>query len=244
MSISIEICANGLLSVLNAQSGGADCAELCEALEVGGLTPSYGTLKSVFEQKTIPIRVLIRPRPGNYTYSHSETEIMIRDIRLCKEIGFEGVVLGALTDTETVDFDVLRKLVEAASGMQLTFHRAIDACRNPFEAIPKLIAMGFDKILTSGGKSNAEIGIEQIARMHQQFENQIYIMAGGGINPQNVQKIIESTQITHCHFSASKIQYQGATTPENPKDNTGALMTWTESDVEIIKTIRKIVDNL
>ncbi|MDR0969418.1 MAG: copper homeostasis protein CutC [Lentimicrobiaceae bacterium] len=243
MAITIEVCANSLTSVLNAQAGNADCAELCEALEVGGLTPSYGMLKSVFEWKTIPIRVLIRPRSGNYTYTNFETLTMIRDIQLCKEMGFEGVVLGALTKTKTIDFDVLKKLVEAASGMQLTFHRAIDACRNPFEALPELIKMGFDKILTSGGKPTAEMGIGQITQMQQQFGNQIHIMAGGGINPQNVLKIIESTQITHCHFSASKIQYQGAT-PENPKDATGALMTWTESNVKTIKTIRKIVDNL
>lgn len=244
MPVTIEVCANGLSSVLNAQSGGADCAELCDALEVGGLTPSYGTLKSVSEQKTVPIRVLIRPRPGNYTYSNLETAIMIRDIQLCKELGFEGVVLGALTEKETLDFAVLEKLIGSASNMQLTFHRAIDACRNPLDAIPELITMGFDKILTSGGKPTAEMGVEQITQMNQQFGNRIHIMAGGGINSQNVLKIIESTQIAYCHFSASKVQYRGKITPEHLKDATGALMTWTESDVETIKTMRRLVDNL
>lgn len=242
MNVNIEICANGLTSLIHAQNASADCAELCESLEVGGITPSYGTLKKVAEISKIPVRVLIRPRSGNYNYGENEMNVMIEDIRLCKNMGYEGVVIGVLDKENMPDFEKIQRLVDAADGMKLTFHRAIDACPKPLDVIQKLIHVGFDKILTSGGKPNAEAGIPLITEMNKLFGSQIKIMAGGGIKETNIQKIVQKTNVSNCHFSASETCF-GLDNMyiENQKDSTGAVMTWTVSSAEKIKKMINLV---
>lgn len=238
MKVRVEVCANGLTSLINAQEAGADCAELCESLEVGGLTPSYGTLKKVAKATKIPVRVLIRPRGGDYNYDENEMQVMIEDIQLCQKLGYEGIVIGILDEDNMPDYAKLQRLIDSAGSMKLTFHRAIDACSKPIEAVQKLIEMGFDKILTSGGKPNAEAGIPLIAELNQLFGNQINIMAGGGIKETNVQKIIYETKATNCHFSASETCFGKENRYiDNQKDATGAVMTWTVSSAEKIKKI-------
>ena len=177
--IRFEVCANSYQSICNAIEGGADCAELCEALEVGGVTPSYGTLVKVSkamseslgqddngcrcncdsscentEKRRFDVRVLIRCRPGNYIYNEDEIETMCNDIRIVKCLGYEGVVVGALTEDGNIDIPAIEKMLAAGQGMKFTFHRAIDACANPMEALETLIRLGFDKVLTSGCKKN------------------------------------------------------------------------------------------
>ena len=184
--IRIEICTNGYQSVINAQENGAHCAELCESLEVGGVTPSYGTLKKVANDMKIPVRVLIRPRSGNYIYNDSELEIMCQDIQLVKELGYDGVVIGALNENGDLDVEKIKAMMKVGEGMKFTFHRAIDACNNPLEALEILIDLGFDKVLTSGCKPKAVEGIDVIRQMQEQFGDKIKIMAGGGVNINNI----------------------------------------------------------
>ena len=114
-----ELCANGYQSIVNGIAGGADCAELCEALEVGGVTPSYGTLircKDVpwrVSTGCLPIRVLIRCRPGNYIYNDDEIAIMCEDIKMVKSLGYEGVVIGALNKNGDIDVPAIKKMMAA-----------------------------------------------------------------------------------------------------------------------------------
>lgn len=241
--IRLEICANGIASLQNAMDGCAQCIELCEALEVGGVTPSFGTLAKAADIAFIPVRVLIRPRPGNYIYNDQETEIMVNDIMLCKKLGFEGVVIGALDKQGMPDRRILETLMEAGAGMKFTFHRAIDACTHPMQAMETLIDMGFDKVLTSGGKPTAFDGILQIAEMQQRFGKQIGIMAGGGINLSNIMEIITATGITNCHASVSHHVTMGNDTlyPEQT-DPTGAQMRWLESNKELIYEMEKLIN--
>ena len=241
--IRLEICANGIQSLRNAMEGCAQSVELCEALEVGGLTPSFSTLAKAVEISFIPIRVLIRPRPGNYIYSEEEVDLMKTDIMLCKKLGFEGVVIGALNEEGMPDIETLKSLMEVGEGMKFTFHRAIDACVKPLEALEQLIGLGFDRVLTSGGKPTAEEGIPLIAEMQLRYGDRITIMPGGGINLGNVMDILNQTGVTHCHASLGHwVPRFNEKLYPNQKDATGASMVWTESNYEIIYEMEKMIN--
>ena len=242
--IRIEICTNGYQSVINAQENGAHCAELCESLEVGGVTPSYGTLRKVADDMKIPVRVLIRPRGGNYIYNDAELEMMCSDIALVKDLGYEGVVIGALDENGDLDVDKIKAMMKAGEGMKFTFHRAIDACYNPLEALAILVELGFDKVLTSGCKPKAVDGIEMICQMQEKFGDKIKIMAGGGVNVNNVMKIIKETGVSNCHASLT-VEVDNYNQKLYPQkiDNTGASMVWKVSSPSIIKEMLNIVKN-
>jgi len=127
----VEVCANSLESALNAQKAGADRIELCAELAVGGLTPSFGLLQLVREHISIPVNILIRPRSGDFTYSHLEFEIMKKDIALCRELGFDGIVSGVLSKDFNLDYERTKELIEVSGPLQFTFHRAFDWVRDP-----------------------------------------------------------------------------------------------------------------
>ena len=227
-----ELCANGYQSIVNGIAGGADCAELCEALEVGGVTPSYGTLLASSETQ-LPIRVLIRCRPGNYIYNEDEVAIMCEDIKMVKSLGFEGVVIGALNANGDLDVPAIKKMMKAGERMKFTFHRAIDACNNPLDAMETLISLGFDKVLTSGCKPTAYEGMDMIREMQTLFGDRINIMAGGGVNENNVERIITATGVNNVHASLTSPVATGV-------DNTGAIMAYKISNFERIKEFKNI----
>lgn len=238
--ISFELCANGYQSIMNGIAGGADCAELCEALEVGGLTPSYGTLIQC--NVSFPIRVLIRCRPGNYIYNDDEIAIMCEDIKMVKNLGYEGVVIGALNKNGDLDVPAIKKMMAAGEGLKFTFHRAIDACNNPLDAMETLINLGFDKVLTSGCKPTAYEGIDMIRELQTLFGNHINIMAGGGINEKNVERIITATGVKNVHASlTSEVADNHRDLYPNGQDKTGASMLYKVSNLERIKEFVKII---
>lgn len=241
--IKLEICANGIASLKNAMDGCAQCVELCDALEVGGLTPSFGTLAKAAELSFIPIRVLIRPRGGNYIYDKEEVDVMVTDIMLCKKLGLEGVVIGALNDEGMPDVATLKTLIDAGEGLKFTFHRAIDACTHPIDAMETLIELGFDRVLTSGGKATAYEGISQIGEMQRRFGDRITIMPGGGINLGNVMDIVNMTGVNACHASLSHYVTRGSDSlyPKQT-DVTGARMVWTESNKDLIYEMEKMLN--
>ncbi|MCX2678747.1 copper homeostasis protein CutC [Galbibacter sp. EGI 63066] len=209
----IEVCANSVESALNAQKGGADRIELCGELEVGGVTPSYGVIALVREQLSIPVHVLIRPRSGNFTYTETEFEVMKRDIQFCKEIGCDGIVSGVLNADNTLDVERTKALVELSGSLSFTFHRAFDWLPNPDEAIEQLIAMGCNRILTSGQKPKAEAGLGDLVKWNEKYGNQIQLMPGSGVNAANIQTFKEKG-FKEIHFSASKLKKNLTTTPK------------------------------
>ena len=239
--VRFELCANGYQSMINGVVGCADCAELCEALEVGGLTPSQETLFNCQNAaRHIPVRVLIRCRDGNYVYNNAEVETMCDDIRKVKDMGYEGVVIGALDENGNLDIHAIKMMMEAGKGMKFTFHRAIDVCKNPIETIEKLIGLGFDKVLTSGCKPTAYEGIDMIREFQNRFGDKIKIMAGGGITEDNVERILSATGITNCHASLASqvIEYRENIYP-NEEDN--ELITCKVSDVNRVKDIIAVI---
>ena len=235
-----ELCANGYQSIRNGAEGGADCAELCEALEVGGVTPSYGTLSRC--RNIIPTRVLIRCRPGNYIYNDDEVAIMCEDIKTVKGLDYEGVVIGALNKDGDIDVPAIKKMMAAGEGLRFTFHRAIDACSNPLNAMETLISLGFDKVLTSGCKPSAYEGIDMIREFQTLFGDRINIMAGGGINEKNVERIITATGVKNVHASlTSYLPDNHSNLYPNGVDKTGADMQYKVSSLERIMEFVKII---
>ena len=197
----VEVCANSLESALVAERAGADRIELCSELAVGGLTPSYGMLKAVKEQVSIPVHVLIRPRSGNFTYSDAEFDIMLTDIRLCKELGFEGVVSGVLTKNFTLDVERTRKLRSSAGHLKFTFHRAFDWVKDPFKTLKQLNDLQIDYILSSGQQRSAPLGIDLLSDLNQ-YNSDIQIMPGSGINAGNVE-LFRNVGFNAVHLSGT-----------------------------------------
>lgn len=181
----VEVCANSLESALVAERAGADRIELCSELAVGGLTPSYGFLKAVKEQVTIPVHVLIRPRSGDFTYTIDELNIMLADIDLCVELGFDGIVSGALLNDFSLDVVQTQMLKTASGNLKFTFHRAFDWIKNPSEALEQLEAMQVDYILSSGQQKSAPLGIDFLSELKSKTKT-VEIMPGSGVNASNV----------------------------------------------------------
>lgn len=199
----VEVCANGVESCLAAQQGGADRVELCAGIPEGGTTPSYGEIKVARRLLTTTrLHVIIRPRGGDFLYTDLEVERMAADIAVCRELGVDGVVLGCLKADGTIDMDRNRYLLECSKGMSVTMHRAFDRAADPQQALEDAIALGFDRILTSGQHPRAIQGVELLARLHRQAAGRIVLMAGSGVTEDNIKDIHEKTGLTEFHFSA------------------------------------------
>ena len=151
----MEVCVDSLESAIEAANGGAMRLELCSSLTCGGLTPSVGLLEAVKSRIKAPVFVMLRPRGGDFIYSKCELEIMKSDAQLLRDRGADGFVFGALLEDGRIDSRSCEELATICKPLPMTFHRAIDASKHPIENIPTLISIGFNRILTSGGKASA-----------------------------------------------------------------------------------------
>ena len=208
-TVLVEVVVDSVESAVAAQSGGAGRVELCANLVDGGTTPSAGMIAECRERVSIPLYVMIRPRGGDFLYSDNEIEIMRRDIHQARALGADGVVLGLLMPHGTVDAARTARLIRQARPLDVTFHRAIDVCRDPFEALDVLAAIGVDRVLTSGQASTARHGIKTIARMVQHAGNSLVILPGGGINEKNAPRIVERTGTREVHVRGAKTVKSG-----------------------------------
>lgn len=198
----LEVAASSLTSALAAQAGGAGRVELCGQLADGGVTPSYGLVATARDRLRIPLYVLVRPRSGDFLYDEAEFELMQRDIEACVRLGCDGVVIGALDADAGVDLAGCRALIAAAGGLGVTFHRAFDAARDPARALEDLIALGCERVLTSGGQRSALDGAAHIAALVQQAAGRVRIMAGAGLRPENVADVLARSRADELHASA------------------------------------------
>lgn len=201
----LEVCANNYTSALAAQQGGAYRVELCENLADGGTTPSYGQIALAKEKLSIKIYPIIRPRGGDFLYSDEEFLIMQKDIAQFKALGCDGVVFGILNADGSIDKKRCQNLLELAHPLPATFHRAFDVCANPLQALEDIIELGFERILTSGQKPTAIEGINLIKELVKRASGRISIMAGSGVNEENVQHIIRETGVNDVHSTAKGI---------------------------------------
>lgn len=215
----IEICANSAESVRAAVQAGANRIELCAGMPEGGTTPSYGEISLVRELIPSGMHVIIRPRGGDFLYSEEECEIMLRDIEMVRRTGADGVVIGCLTADGDVDVVRMSEFMTAAGTMSVTFHRAFDMCREPFAALEAIENLGCARILTSGQKNSAEMGIPLLKELTDRAKKTI-IMPGCGVNAGNIRKIAEETGAREFHLSA-RISVDGDMLYRNSKVSMG-----------------------
>jgi copper homeostasis protein len=200
--MTLEVCIDSVESALAAQRGGAKRIELCSDLIEGGVTPGAGLIASVRRHAAIDLFVMIRPRGGDFLYSDLEFEVMQLEIEHARQLGADGIVLGLLDEQGNIDIDRTRELVALAAPLPVTFHRAIDMSPNLPAAVLDVIATGASRILTSGGCANAVAGMAEIGRMVEAADGRVSIMAGGGLNADNIATIAQVTGAREFHSSA------------------------------------------
>lgn len=200
----LEVAANSVASACAAQAGGAARVELCAALALGGLTPSHASIALARERLDIALYVLIRPRPGDFVFHATEVETMRRDIATCVALGCDGVVIGALDAAGAVDRSVCADLLEAAAGLGVTFHRAFDVARDREQALEDIIALGCERVLTSGGQADAMHGAQAIAALVEQAGERLTVMPGAGITHHNIATLARATGAREFHASAKR----------------------------------------
>lgn len=245
-----EICANSVESCLAAQEGRADRVELCAGIPEGGTTPSYGEIKLARKLLTkTKLHVIIRPRGGDFLYTPLELERMEEDIRICRELGVDGVVFGCLTEEGEIDREANRRLVELARPMSVTFHRAFDRTADPMKALEDIISLGCNRILTSGQQPKAIDGISLLAQLEKKLKEYplppIQLLAGSGVNEENIRQIFDATGIHEYHFSArvnvvSKMKHYNHEVYMGTKgaDESNSLVTSAE---KVRNTIKQLV---
>lgn len=200
--IIFEACVDSIDAAIQSERAGVNRIELCSALEIGGVTPSYGLIKTVLEKLTIPVNVLIRPRGGNFVYSDHEFEVMKHDVVFCRENNVSGIVVGILLPDFTIDKERTRELINIAQPMSITFNRAFDETSDPLNALDTLLELKVDRLLTSGQKLDAFTGRHTIKKLVDRAKEKMIIMPGGGINENNIAEIISYTGVKEIHGSA------------------------------------------
>ena len=197
-----EVCIDSVEAAIAAQQAGAQRVELCDNLVEGGTTPSLGMLRLVRQNVSIAVQVIIRPRGGDFYYSPLEFDVMRQDVLAAKETGADGVVIGLLLPNGTVDIERTRALVDLARPLSVTFHRAIDLCRDSNEALETLAGLGVERVLTSGRRATALEGAQCIAGLVRQSAGRVAVMAGGGVTAENLPALLVATGAGEVHFSA------------------------------------------
>lgn len=242
-----ELCSYSIDACYAAARLGVDRVEICASPAEGGVTPSMGLIAQACAIPNIETSIMIRPRGGDFLYTDEEFELMLRDINYAREAGATGVVFGVLTEKGEVDVKRTRLLVEAAQGMDTTFHRAIDMTRDYLQAIEDVISTGCTRILTSGGYNKAIDGLANISSAVTTAARRIEIMAGSGVTVDNALQLAE-TGVDALHFSAKKMR-PGRMAYRNPLIAMGgdasvdeyALREIDENEVQsIIKLIRPL----
>ncbi len=234
----LEVPVFNINSAIIAANNGADRLELCENYANGGTTPSYGVLKTVSEKVNIPMNVLIIPTGGDFVYTDIEFAAMQQDILLCKELGFNGVVLGVLLPDGNIDITRTKELVKLAYPMQVTFHRSFDRCIDPYKGLEDIIKCGCHRILTSGQKADVVAGKHLLKALITLAKNRIIIMPGGGVKSSNIEALISTTNAIEYHASCKKIiptamQYINEAMHENNNE--------TSVDIDELQTIKRLL---
>lgn len=206
MKIETEICCFSLNSALIAHELSVDRVELCGGFLEGGTTPSQGLIELVKAKINPAIYVMIRPRGGDFCYSETEAQTIFSEILSIKKLHPEGFVFGALTSEGEIDEKLCKKVIGLAKPFPITFHRAFDQCVDPLKALGQIIDLGFERILTSGQKNSALDGLSLIETLKNNSIGQIQIMAGAGINAENVSHFRDA-KIEAIHFTAKEWQY-------------------------------------
>jgi copper homeostasis protein len=245
-TFQLEVCVDSVESALAAQEGGATRVELCANLFEGGTTPGPGMMRRVRKMLDIPVHVIIRPRGGDFCYSTHEIDVMKEDIAYALSTGMDGVALGMLTPDGRIDRHGVASLIKLARPARITFHRAFDVSRDPFEALDALIDLGVERLLTSGQETTALEGAETIARLVAHAAGRIAIMAGGGVTERNIRKIVEETGVKEVHASGTA-PVESLMRYRNPRVYMGRELrppefSHRQTDVARIRAMRSLIE--
>jgi copper homeostasis protein len=202
--ILVEACVESVASSLAAERGGARRLELCDALFDGGTTPSAGMIAACKVAVSIPVFVMIRPRGGGFVYSDAERDVMRRDVVVARELGADGLVIGGLRPDGTVDFALVRFLMEAAHELPVTFHRAFDFTPDLEASLELLADAGVQRVLSSGGAATAADGATALADLVRQAGSRLVVMAGGGIREENVRDLVSVSGVREVHVRLTR----------------------------------------
>ncbi|MCK6475073.1 MAG: copper homeostasis protein CutC [Planctomycetes bacterium] len=235
----LEVCVDSVEGAIAAQEGGADRIELCAGMLEGGTTPSVGLMKQACRRTHLPVYAMIRPRGGDFFYSEHEFKSMEHDVETARTCGARGVVLGILTADGRIDRVRIGDLVQRARPLVITFHRAFDMSRDPFEALEDLVALGVDRILTSGQAPTALEGLALLAQLVERAAGRIRIMPGGGVRLKNIATILRRSGALEIHVHPS-IAAESPMSHRNPKVsmNSSALpaeYSRTKTSVELVR---------
>ena len=195
----LEACVDSAEAAVAAARAGAGRVELCANLVEGGTTPSAGSIRAAVVEAGVDVMVMIRPRGGDFVYSPRELEVMRHDIMAARDCGAHGVVFGCLTRDGVIDRDSVTALRGLAAPLPVTFHRAFDVCRDPFEALDELIELGINRLLTSGQQPTAPEGLALIGELVDRAADRIVVMPGVGIDAGNVRKVALATGAREFH---------------------------------------------
>jgi copper homeostasis protein len=222
MTRLVEICVESAAGAEAAWLGKADRIELCHDRAVGGVTPSPAEVEAAMRAISIPLHVLIRPRAGDFFYQKDEIARMLEDISVAQRLGAAGVVIGALDQAGNVDRTTMLHLVGRARPMSVTFHKAFDAARDPYDALDALIGLRVDRVLTSGHAPTARDGLEMLSELVKYASGRITILAGGGLTPDDLPGL-RASGIQEIHAASCVLDERGATCPTRVRS---LVKTW------------------
>ncbi|YAL84479.1 copper homeostasis protein CutC [Dermacoccaceae bacterium W4C1] len=213
----VEVCVGHIDGALAALEAGADRLELCAGLEVGGTTPTAGTLQTVLTQAHVPVRVMLRPRGGDFVHDEHEVAAMLQDLDLVRTApnphGVEvGIVTGSLLPDGSPDLTITRRLVEAAGEMPVVFHKAIDVAGPSDDSVAALIGIGVRGLLTSGGMPDALSGASRVAELQRDFGDRLEVVLAGSVRAGNVAELHARTQVGAVHLRAASLHDPADTT--------------------------------
>jgi copper homeostasis protein len=197
--VLVEAAVETIDAAVAAERAGADRIELCERLDLGGTTPARSLVEAVLRHVKIPVHVMVRPRGGGFDYTEDEISLMTKDISLIISLQPSGIVTGVVREDGETHMLHLMRLMRAAQGFPMTFHRAFDSLVRPFEALEELIEAGVKRILTSGSGLSAVAGAPTIRTLVTRARNRIGIIAAGGVRAHNVREVIDCTGVREVH---------------------------------------------
>jgi copper homeostasis protein len=240
--VTVEICVGDVESAIAAEAGGADRVELCDNLAVGGTTPGAGTIAEACRRLSIPVHVLIRPRAGDFIHPETELAVIRHDIEVAKALGAAGIVLGVLNPDATIDHDQTARLIALARPLSVTFHKAFDQTHDLPEALDTLIALGVDRVLTSGGRPSAMEGVENLAKLVARAGDRISILVGGRLNLDNLEAIIRQSRTCEVHLGSAVTRNVAGSMAVPPRD--GSETSWNQVDAGRVAAVVSLVQGL